>query len=186
MVSIDARRTEDFREVMAARARAVEIPEAADLYGWLIGGWEMDVAVYRGIDVTARGLKIEAYFGWVLDGLAVQDIWIMPTRAQRAGGFDKDFSFYGTTLRMWDAAIQAWRITWRDPTTSLREDQIGRRHGLDIVQIGSRPDGTVTRWSFSEITSDARAFRWTGEALNADGRTWRMEGDFRARRLSGA
>ena len=62
------------------------------------------------------------------------------------------------------------------------ERQIGRQVGKDIVQIGTRPDGTTTRWTFSEITPDS--FHWTGEALNPDGQTWRLEGDFRAARLT--
>ena len=61
------------------------------------------------------------------------------------------------------------------------ERQIGRRIGEDIVQIGNRPDGTPTRWTFSEIT--ANSFHWTGEALNPDGHTWRLEGDFRVTRM---
>jgi hypothetical protein len=53
--------------------------------------------------------------------------------------------------------------------------------GKDVVQIGTRPNGTIARWMFSEISNDS--FRWTGEALNPDGRTWTLEGEFRARRM---
>jgi len=50
-----------------------------------------------------------------------------------------------------------------------------------VVQVGARPDGTPTRWSFTEITPDS--FRWLGESLKPDGRTWMLEGEFRARRM---
>lgn len=74
-----------------------------------------------------------------------------------------------------------WRRPGARPTFRNRPRQIGRRVGQDIVQIGTRPDGTPTRWTFSEIT--ANSFHWTGEALNPDGRTWRLEGDFRVTRM---
>jgi hypothetical protein len=88
---------------------------------------------------------------------------------------------FGTTVREWDPAIQAWRITWINPAGGHREQQVGRRSGADIVQVGVRADGTPTRWRFTEITRDS--FRWLGEALQPDGETWRVEGEFRARRV---
>jgi hypothetical protein len=90
---------------------------------------------------------------------------------------------YGTTLRIWDPAIQAWLIRWINPVTGHREEQIGRRIGNDIVQVGARPDGTATRWRFTEITHDS--FHWIGESLNQDGETWKLEGEFRAKRTQG-
>ena len=62
-----------------AAERSPEIPESGDVYGWLIGSWELEVVHYR-VDVSARGLRAEAHFGWVLEGRAVQDVWIMPPR----------------------------------------------------------------------------------------------------------
>ncbi len=82
---------------------------------------------------------------------------------------------------MWDPSIQAWRVTWINPAGDHREEQIGRRSGKDIVQIGARADGTPTRWMFTEITPDS--FHWIGEALEPDGRTWKLEGEFRAKRM---
>jgi hypothetical protein len=42
---------------LAASRRSPEIPDSADLYGWLCGSWELDVLNYRGIDVRNRPLK---------------------------------------------------------------------------------------------------------------------------------
>ena len=170
--------TMTFQDLLAASGRAPEIPEAADVYGWLTGSWDLDVHHYAGMKVDLKG---EAHFAWVLEGRAVQDVWIMP----RDRGLVGDVAYlgknmFGTTLRVWDASIQAWRISWVNPVSMHREEQIGRRSGADVMQVGCRYDGTPTRWSFTEITADS--FHWLGEALQADGKTWRLEGEFRARR----
>lgn len=169
-----------FYAALTSKGRSPEIPEEADVYGWLVGSWELDVLHY-GVDVSERGIKGEAHFGWTLEGRAVQDVWIMPRRADRAGYGDNAVNMYGVTLRVWDLAIEAWRITWIDPGTGRRDELIGRRSGKNIVQIGTQADGTPIRWTFTEITPDS--FHWTGEVLQADGMTWKIAGDFRARRI---
>lgn len=169
-----------FLTVLAAPGRSPEIPEAMDVYGWLVGSWDLEVVRYRGVDVAGSGLEGEVHFGWVLEGRAIQDVWIMPRRGDRTGHEDRLQNMYGTTFRMWDPALQAWRITWKNPVSGHLEEQIGRRVGPDIVQVGARANGTPTRWMFTEITPDS--FRWLGDALDADGKTWRREGEFKARR----
>jgi len=168
--------------VLAAAGRSHEIPEALDAYGWLVGSWELDVLHYWAIDVSARRIKGEVHADWVLEGRAVQDVWIMPRRLDRSAHLDKEMNMYGTTLRVWDAAIQAWRITWRNPAGDHYEEQIGRRSNKEVVQIGVRSDGTPTRWRFTEITQDS--FHWLGESLGSDGKAWKLEGEFRARRTA--
>lgn len=186
MTTIEALKEEktDFRAALAAAGRSPEIPESADVYGWLIGSWELDVLHYR-VDVSARGLKGEVHFAWVLEGRAVQDVWIMPRRSERTTPPDKACNMYGTTLRIWDPSLQAWRVTWVNAVTGIRDELIGRwsegRSGKEIVQVGTHSDGTPIRWIFSEITPDS--FRWTGEALDTDGKTWKLQGEFRARRV---
>ena len=167
-------------EALAATGRSAEIPESADAYGWLVGSWELDVRHY-GVDVSALAMKGEVDFWWALEGRAVQDVWIMPRRSDRSAELGKTNNMYGTTLRVWDTALQAWRVTWINPVTGARDELIGRWSGEDIIQVGSHADGTPIRWIFSEITPDS--FRWTGEALNPDGKTWRLEGEFRAKRV---
>jgi hypothetical protein len=175
--------TVDVRSLLlAAPARSSEIPESADAYGWLVGSWELDVLRYWAVDLSAKGLKGEAHFGWALEGRAIQDVWIMPRVRERRPNLDPHMNMYGTTLRVWDPSIQAWQITWTNPAGDHHERQIGRRVGNDIVQIGARANGTPTRWIFSEITGDS--FHWTGESLTADGKTWMLEGEFRAKRIT--
>lgn len=170
-----------FLTVLAAPGRSHEIPESADVYGWLVGSWELQVLHYKAVDVSALRITGEAHFGWVLEGRAIQDVWIMPRRAERTDDTGKINNMYGTTLRIWDPAIQAWQIRWINPVRGHLEEQIGRRIGRDIVQVGARADGTATRWRFTEITPDS--FHWIGEALNPDGQTWKLEGEFLAQRM---
>jgi hypothetical protein len=179
-MTVEMREYTDFQEGLAASGRSPEIPDGADAYGWLIGIWELDVRYYR-VDVSAQKIKGEARFGWVLEGRAVQDVWIMPQLSRRTAELGRSLNMYGTTLRVWDPSIQAWRITYINPVTGQRDELIGRWSGKDVVQIGTHANGTPIRWIFSEITSDS--FRWTGEALEPDGNTWKLEGEFRARRI---
>jgi hypothetical protein len=167
-------------EALASSERSPEIASADDVYGWLIGSWELDVRRY-GVDVTSRNLKGEVHFGWVLEGRAIQDVWIMPQRTERSPQMEKTCNMYGATLRVWDASIQAWRVTWINAVTGSRDELIGRWSGKDIVQVGARANGTPIRWMFTQITPNS--FRWTGEVLEADGHTWRLEGEFLARRI---
>ncbi len=180
-MNITAAQAQDFYSLLAAPARSPEIPESEDLYGWLVGSWALRVLHYKGVDVSALHLEAEAHFAWVLEGRAIQDVWIMPRPTHRTANMDKANNMFGTTQRVWDAEIRAWRIRWINPVTGHREDQIGRRSGERIVQVGLRLDGTPTRWSFTDITPDS--FHWIGEALNPDGRTWKLEGEFRATRI---
>ncbi len=167
-----------FSDAFLARGRSAEIPEPADAYGWLIGGWDLDV--WYSLGDREQRMKGEVHFAWVLDGRAVQDVWIMPRRADRGPGFTSTINAFGTTLRVWDSSIQAWRVTWINPPTGRRDELIGRRNGNEIVQVGTHADGTPIRWKFTEITADS--FRWTGEALQADGATWKLEAEFRGKR----
>jgi len=133
--------------------------ENMKLYGWLIGSWQMDATVISddGARHAARG---EIHFGWVLDGRAIQDVWILP-------GF-----FHGTTLRIYDPTIEAWRIYWIDPGRNVFRQQIGRARGEDIVQEGTTDSGMLSRWSFTEITPNS--FHWLGEAKSELDSDWRL------------
>ena len=83
MVTIERTGTAAFAEALVAADPAPEIPEADDLYGWLVGSWELAVDCYVAVNLTGHGLHGEVHFSWVLEGRAIQDTWIMPRRIDR-------------------------------------------------------------------------------------------------------
>lgn len=174
-------RQRDFYSLLAASARSPEIPESADVYGWLCGSWDLDVLCYRGVKFSEHDhMRGEVHAARVLEGRAVQDVWIMPRVEDRRPDSDPTMNMYGTTLRTWDAATRSWRIAWTNPVRGHYEEQAGGWNGRDILQEGTRPDGTKTRWTFTEIT--ANAFRWRGEALHPNESAWTLEAEFLAKR----
>jgi hypothetical protein len=160
------------RPTIAALHSTGPAPDRAEkmgLYGWLIGDWEMDGTVYLD-DGTVYKQRGEIHFGWVLEGRAIQDVWILPG------------AFYGSTLRVYDPGLDAWHILWSDPLKQYYTRQIGRARGKDIVQDGKLEDGALVRWSFTEITPNS--FRWLGERSRDDGATWHLQAELLARRAN--
>ncbi len=92
-------------------------------------------------------------------------------------------NWYGTTLRIFDPALDAWRIYWIDPATNNYYQQVGRKHGAGIMQEGTTEAGTLSRWSFTEIKRDS--FHWKGEASFDKGASWRLLVEVFAHRVQG-
>jgi hypothetical protein len=148
--------------------------EALKLYGQFIGDWDADIVTYTPDGVRHQG-QGEIHFGWILEGRAIQDVWMIPRRNDRrpdAPVMPVAGNWYGTTLRIYDPALDAWRILWIDPATNSYRQQMGRAQGADIVQTGKTEAGVLSRWSFTEIT--ANSFHWKGEGSTDDGKTWRL------------
>jgi hypothetical protein len=170
-----------FSDVLESCVRSNELTEREDIYGWLVGSWEATVNDCAA-DGTARECAGEWHFSRVLEGRAIQDVFIVPARSQRNGQtLSKQNNRYGTSLRIYDQEIGAWRINWFNPVTGVHDELIGQRIGEDIVQEGRDKEGRRMRWVFTDITSNA--FRWFGEGSPDGGKTWRLEAEFRVRRI---
>jgi hypothetical protein len=155
--------------------------EHAATYGRLIGSWAGEYRDFDRLGQVTSG-EIEVHFAWVLQGLAVQDLWIAPSRAQRrAAGVPADRDTYGSTLRVFDAAIEAWRVVWHNPQKGVRVDLVGRRVGADVVQTGFY-DNAPIKWLFTKITE--QSFFWQAFSLEADGVSWFEQTQFRLRRVA--
>ena len=172
--------TASFLNALGADGPAADRAGRMDLYGWLIGAWDLEVIRYPEAGEPQRRTG-EWHFGWVLEGRAIQDVWIVPRRGARNGDAAANRNSYGCTLRIYDPAIHAWQIQWTDPVAQNFCTMIGRRQGVDIVQLGRNAAGQQIRWSFLDITPDA--FLWRGEISRDDGATWRREVEFAARRV---
>jgi len=171
----------DFPAVLHAQGPDPGRAEALQLYGRFVGSWNAEITAH-GPDGTRHRADGEIHFGWVLQGRAIQDVWMIPRLSDRCGApvFPIAGNWYGTTLRVYDPTIQAWRIYWIDPVTNVFLQQIGRARGPDIVQEGMTGSGGHTRWSFTEIAPNS--FHWTGEGKLAESDDWRLVVDVRAKR----
>jgi hypothetical protein len=144
---------------------------ALDLYGRLVGEWAVTNRWTDPHDGTWREGTVVWTFGWILDGLGVQDVM----RFRLPDGRTPT----GTTVRLYDPAEGIWRVVWFGPdgkTCALT----GRADGDDIVQDGTGPDGRPIRWAFRGLTGDA--FAWTGHVSDDGGATWRLEQEMSGRR----
>jgi hypothetical protein len=169
-----------FLDALGADGPAADRAGKMDLYGRFVGSWDLDVTQISDAGAK-RQRKGEWHFGWALEGRAIQDVWIVPPRGElRDGDAAANFNSCGTTLRVYDASIDAWRIQWSDPVTQNFLQMIGREDGGDIVQLGTRPDGHLVRWRFLRITPNA--FLWRGEVSADNGASWRINTEFTARR----
>ena len=131
-------------------------------FGQFVGSWTFDGREFHedGSRSTDKG---EIHCQWVLKGRAVQDVFLETSRS------DKDSLLYGTTIRFYDPAIDAWRVTWINPGAGVVRTFIGRKSRGELVMEGVAADGTRLRWIFSDIKSDS--FHWRGEKRT--GSIWR-------------
>ena len=144
-----------------------------NLYDRFIGRWEAEAQAFLP-DGSSRRHYWQIRFERVLEGRAIQDVWITPPRdgpnvgkSQRWGPFDNQ---YGMTLRIYDAKLDAWRVTWIDPCAGYRADLVGRQRGDEIFQEGKGSDGAALRWIFSDLRADS--FRWRAEVSRDEGASW--------------
>ena len=178
--SIDALTT-SFAQVLHAAGPDPALGPKLELYSWLVGQWDMAVTTLPEDGTTHSG-RGEIHAGWVLQGRAIQDVWTIPRLTDRKPGIEQlpgAGNWYGTTLRIYDANLDAWRILWNDPATGFFTQQIGRAQGRDIVQVGPDPRGGSMRWKFTEIRPDS--FHWSAERTTDD-KNWRKEVAIRAHR----
>jgi len=175
----------EFSQVLHADGPAAEHADKLALYGQFVGDWDADVVTYTPDGKRHEG-QGEIHFGWILQGRAIQDVWMIPRLKDRKPGvapMPLAGNWYGTTVRAYDPSLDAWHIYWIDPATNAYYQQLGRQQGTDIVQQGGTESGVLSRWSFTEITP--KSFHWKGEASADKGATWHLLVEVFARR-SGA
>lgn len=170
-----------FAQGLVAEGPAPEYREALMLYGQFVGDWSANAVEYSN-DGSATSSQWDIRFEWVLEGRAVQDLWITPIRRGVAVPWNQPGNRYSTTLRLYDPKIDAWHIIWMNPPSGTVIRQLGRRVGAEIVQLGNHePTGELVRWVYRDITEGS--FRWCHERSSDQGATWRLVQEMDARRL---
>jgi len=148
-----------------------EMKEKLTLFGQFVGDWKIVEARYLRPDGTEVKRKGEIHFGWILDGRAVQDVWMMidenTNRAIPAG----------TTVRFYDPKIDAWHSIWISPTQDVVQSFVARKVEDEIVLEGKTNDGYPEHWIFSEIRPDS--FHWRSVESHDNENTWQLTEDMR-------
>ena len=149
-------------DLMVSDGPRPEYAEAFQPFAPLIGSWDLDVAWYDDDGNVTRQTKGEWHFAWALDGRAVADIWITPSRAAR--GTDGDGE-WGLSIRIHDPELNAFRSTWLGPKAAFVMPFIAQADG-DSITLTSQTANT--RWVFTGITETG--FHWRNEDQADDGR----------------
>ncbi|HEY1709386.1 MAG TPA: hypothetical protein VGG10_14060 [Rhizomicrobium sp.] len=165
-------------EALVARGPAPEVTNDNDLFGWLVGSWDVEVHDFES-DGARRVSNGEWHFAWVLEGRAIQDVFVTPRREERSLR-TMPANRYGTTLRIFDAATKTWRLVWIDPVSNDIDVLSTRRDERDIVQEGKTSDGASFRWIFSNIEDDG--FVFTAETADETGSNWKRLAELTATR----
>ena len=140
------------------------LEEKLSLFGRFVGDWEIveDRFIRRdGKDDIFRG---ELHWGWILEGRATQDVWMM---------FDNGKGMMipiGSTVRFYDEEEDDWQSIWIVP--SRREVRTFRAHPLDetVMLEGRQKNGTPEHWVFYDIKPDS--FKWKAEESYDNGKSW--------------
>jgi hypothetical protein len=154
-----------FTEALVSREGSSRIPDGFDWFAPVIGEWTFDYFDRLG-EYAGRHVTGEWVFSRILEGIGVQDVFICPSRAERATAPQPDAE-YGTTLRIFNPATQAWDIFYGCAGRAVRLE--ARRVESEIVLtevVGGR-----MQWIFSEMAVDS--FHWRHQRLDADSR-WRV------------
>ena len=167
----------DMIAALAARGPHPSLGHHADLFGRFVGTWDADYS-FIAEDGSVRHSRGEVLFGWILDGYALQDIFL---------GYPKPGSNEErrmvTGVRWVDPKTDKWTIMFAAPSFNVAIRMEGGAEGDRIVLRGHDDHGAELRWSFNDITPNS--FIWRGETSHDGGKTWRMDEEHHMSRRAG-
>jgi hypothetical protein len=158
---------------LGANGPAQDLIGKSDLFGWLVGRWELEVLDNESVGMH-RVNSGEWHFAWVLEGRAIQDVMIAPRLSERRAGMPLAGNRYGTGIRVHDAGTDRWHGLWVNPAQGTIETLSIEKRGDEIVETGE-----TTRNVFFEI--ERESFRYRIEALQ--GGHWKKIAEITARRV---
>jgi hypothetical protein len=168
----------DMVAVLQAMGPHPSLGEQAKVFGRFVGVWDGEYIEFSQDGKTTHSAG-EWIFGWVMDGRAMEDLFIIHPSATRKE------RYIGTTLRYFDPKSGTWSVTFVDPENGAVETLNGGAVGDDrIVLHSENTDGKQSRWSFDEIRADSWVFR--DEVSTDGGTTWRLLEEDRMKRRGAA
>ena len=168
----------EFAKALISTAPDKELESKMHLFGQFIGEWNFEWAWFGdGNKEDAEKVKGEWIFSWVLEGTAIQDVWVCPSREERTL---RPYSYkeYGTTTRFYNQQNDEWTVVYGNPNSVTM--LIPHCEGDKIILEAQHLSSHRMRWVFSEITENS--FTWQNTRSDDDGVTWRVQGEMHVTR----
>jgi len=166
----------DMVKALQATGPHPSLGDQGKVFGRLVGTWDVELNdISKDGKVTRR--TGEYIVGWVMDGRAIQDFWIV-----NPSGARKDREVY-TELHYYDSKSGTWPSTFIDVEHASVARFTGGAVGDRIVFDTKDFDGD-TRWSLNDIGPDS--FVWREEESLDGGKTWRLTAEHHMKRRGAA
>lgn len=163
----------DLPKALQARGPHASLGERAKILDSLVGTWDVQYQDYLK-DGSIKRMTGEFVVGWVLDGYAVQDIYMIhPTEPGKE-------RYISTTLNYLDAKTGSWHAMFIDPAHHAVIAFTGVADRSDrIVFRSTAAGGTEFRWT---RTIGPDSFVQREEESTDGGKTWRLTAEHRMTR----
>lgn len=171
------RQREYFASALISEKASSEIEEH-NIYDMLIGSWSVEAIDYLDTKEVIKS-QGEWHFAYVLEGRAIQDVWIAPKRSERIDNLEQPRNRYGSTIRYFDNENKKWCINWFNPVSSTTSKLYGWKEGNKIIHE-DKDDDNIIRWTFEDITD--KSFHWKGELSADNGKTFQLQAEFFGKR----
>lgn len=150
---------QNFFEALISERKNPMLPDEFNYFGKLIGSWQINYVETN----NSRSIKGEWHFSWVLEGMAIQDVIILP-----------DYE-YGTSLRIFNPDTHAWDVAYGYMGKIIRLE--ARKQGGMIVLTYTNDENR--KWVFIKI--DDNEFYWQNITVKDNGE-WYINAEIYAKR----
>ena len=151
---------QNFFEALASECKNSALPEEFNYFEKLIGSWAIDYIESN----NSISIKGEWHFSWVLEGMAIQDVIILP-----------DYE-YGTSLRIYNPDTHAWDVAYGYTGKIIR---LEAKKQDDMIMLTFVNDER-RKWVFTNIENNR--FHWENITVKDDGE-WDINAEIYAERI---
>ena len=164
----------DIATALEATGPNSSLGDEAKVLGRLVGTWDVEYTDFMK-DGTTLHRTGEFMVGWIMDGRAVQDLWIVDP-----WGKHKEREVY-TDVDYFDSKSRTWHAIFVDPQDgSVDRFTASEVENNRLVLETKELDSGETRWSFNDIRPDS--FVWRDEGSSDGGKTWKLRSEYHMRR----
>lgn len=151
---------QDFMEALISKEKNEALPEEYNYFEKLIGSWSIDYVDNNDPCV----IKGEWHFSWVLEGMAIQDVIILPEYE------------YGTSIRIYNPDTHAWDVAYGYTGKIIRLEARKQDDMIVLTYI----DDERRKWLFKKI--EDTQFHWQNVTVKSNGE-WHINAEIHAVRI---